>query len=143
MRYLCLLLAVLPSTGCSGFVAARGVELGDLETRKQVRGVFGTPTTSGDDGDTSYDEYFTRRKLAERWKGTGICMGFVMTLGLSEFYLFPRELICAARQRIEGNTVRFVYDADGNVIAVSGFYSAWKRLPGPGQGGTPKGDPPP
>ena len=120
--YLALVVAVVSSPGCSAIVASRGVELSDLTTKEQVHRTFGTPVTGGIEGQPgqAYEEFRTHRKISERWKGEYLLIPCVVTLGLSEFVYFPRELFCATRQLIVGQSIRFGYDIHGNVTTVDG-----------------------
>src|SRR4051812_8457773 len=115
--YPALVAAVVPSAGCSAFVASRGEDLNALATREQVRRAFGNPPTSNES--QPYDEFRTHRKISERWRGEYLLIPCVATCGLSEVVLLPRELFVAARQVVAGHSLRFDYDADGNVVAVA------------------------
>ena len=129
---LALVAAVASAAGCSAFVAARGVDVNALDTKEQAHHAFGTPATSGG-ADQPYDEFRTHRKLSERWRGEYLVIPCVVTLGLSEIVLLPVELYGAARQRVVGHTLRFGYDADGNVITASidgeTPHWLWRRQP--------------
>ncbi|QEG31845.1 hypothetical protein GobsT_66920 [Gemmata obscuriglobus] len=112
-----LIAATLLSTGCSIFIVGSGTDLNTFETREQVHNSFGRPTVSGD-GEQPFDEFRTHRKLTEQEKIIYRVMEFCITLGLSEVVTTPVELYSAAKQCIEGRTVRFSYGPDGQVIGV-------------------------
>lgn len=139
--YLGLLVTLVSSSGCSAFVASRGVELSDLTTKEQVHRTFGTPVASGVGGqpDQPYEEFRTHRKISEKWKGQYLLMPCIVTLGLSEVVYFPSQLFCTARQCIVGQTIRFDYDANGKVITVDGgvlLGSSGFSVPAPPRGTT-------
>ncbi|WP_171472957.1 hypothetical protein [Frigoriglobus tundricola] len=113
-----LLAAAMAASKCSAFVAGRGEDLNAFDTREQVRRAFGTPVASSGEGGAA-DEYRTHRKISEKWRGEYLVIGCVATLGLAEVVTLPMELFNAARQRIVGHHLRFSYDADGKVIAVT------------------------
>ncbi|MBX9627841.1 MAG: hypothetical protein K2X82_28845 [Gemmataceae bacterium] len=146
MRPIVLLLAagVVGSTGCSAFVASSGTELAKLKTRDEVRGKFGEPVGQGTEEGEFYEDYRTRRKIAEQWKGIYSCMGFAYTLGLSELYAFPHEVFVAARRSLAGQTVRVEYDGAGEVAGVrlidGGGPTGWRR---PTPAAAPSPGPPP
>lgn len=115
MRCLLLLaaMAVVPAFGCSAFVAASGRRLETYGTRAEVRRAFGTPAVQGEG--PAYDEFKTHAKMSEVWKGEGLCIACVVTLGLSEVVALPEQLYYATRDWVGGHRVRFEYDADGKV----------------------------
>lgn len=92
--------------------------MGALATQAEVQQDFGAPVASGRVGDHSYEEFRTRRKISEGWKSIYYCMGYVVTLGFGEVVWLPSELYRATRRSIVGQTLRFVYDEEGNVKSV-------------------------
>ena len=63
--------------GCAGYIAGSGLDLCKLTTQAQVHEKFGSPIASG----PSFEEFTTRRKIAEPWNGEGIAMlEFALTL---------------------------------------------------------------
>jgi hypothetical protein len=116
MRSSCALLvglALLP-VGCSALIAQSGKDVTSLKTREQVRREFGAPTESGTTADGhAYDDFRTRRKISDVDPAAGLC--FVMSFGLSEFVAFPEELYENEQRLLLGQTLRFEYDATGNV----------------------------
>jgi hypothetical protein len=110
---------LLVSTGCSWLVANSGQQLGELKTREQVHAAFGPPATAGHCDQRTYEEFHTRRKIAEPWKGMGLGMGWCLTFGLGEAYFFPHETVVAARRSIVGQRLVFYYDEAGKVQQAS------------------------
>jgi hypothetical protein len=127
-----VLTALLGSTGCSWLVINSGQQLNDLKTREQVQEVFGPPAESGVFQDQAYDEFHTRRKIAEPWKNLYLATGWVYTLGLGEIVWFPHQAFVAARRSILGQELRVTYDEAGNVqqVSLDGDSILWN--PGPG-----------
>lgn len=126
-----VLTALLGSTGCSWLVINSGQQLNDLKTREQVQEVFGPPATSDVLGDQVYDEFRTRRKIAEPWKNSYLVMGWCYTLGLGEIVWFPHQAFVAARRSILGQKLMVTYDEAGNVqqVSLDGESILWN--PGP------------
>jgi hypothetical protein len=119
MRAACIVLsaAALAPVGCSMLIAGSGQRLSELATRAEVHEAFGTPPASPEPG---VDEYRSRRKVEEWDRGPGQSgIYWVMGGWLFEPYLLSRELYFNARRVAVGQTVRFTYDADGNVKSIS------------------------
>lgn len=118
-------LAALGPTGCSGLVAGSGKNLEDIRTRDEAHAAFahqlsssyGDPDPAGACRHVS-DTFRTRRKIAERDKLMSIAMLDGPTLGLAEFYLFPRELFIAGRRSVLGQTIEVEYDPAGRVVGI-------------------------
>ena len=119
MRFALLLAATAAplSVGCTAIIARSGEDLSALKTREQVHDSFGTPVATGTSDGQTYEEYRSRRKIAEP-HGPGYAMSLALTLGLTELYWFPRELYLLGRHTILGRDICFTYDAAGNVTAV-------------------------
>jgi len=120
MRYLwfILVLSILSSAGCAALINGSGKDLREIATKDQIHQVFGTPKVAGMSDGESFEEFHTHRKLSERWKGEYFLFADIMTLGLGELIMFPRELYRAGREIIVGQTLRFTYDEAGNVTHV-------------------------
>jgi YD repeat-containing protein len=116
MRASCLVLLALTPAGCSMLIADSGQNLSQLATRAEVREAFGPPTATTE---PDADVYETRRKIAEPSRGVG-ALGFpwLVSCGAAELVLFPHELYVNARRVAAGQTLRFTYDADGNVESI-------------------------
>jgi hypothetical protein len=121
MRYalLLLLLPTLLATGCSIYLAQAGKELTPIRTRKDAHAEFGPPITQGVEDGLQFEEFRTRRKVAEKFRGSTHSMALGMTLFLYEFYLFPRELYFLAKCGLAGQTVRMIYNPDRTVRGFS------------------------
>lgn len=120
MRYASTLIAfsLLSSIGCSVLLINSGQNLEELKTRSEVSKAFGAPTTTGQIEGKDFEEFETRRKIAEPWKGIYLAMGYAATLGLGEFVWFPVQLFHTGRRTVLGQHIRFVYDSAGNVIEI-------------------------
>lgn len=132
MRYALLLLIApaLLATGCSIFIAKAGKELPHLRTREEARTNFGPPTAEGVDDGKPFEEFKSRGKIAEKFRAGTHSMALGMTMGLYEFYLFPRELYFLAKCGLIGQTVRVTYNPDGSVYRVDidgRWYGGWLR----------------
>ncbi|MDB5308065.1 MAG: hypothetical protein JWO38_2267 [Gemmataceae bacterium] len=134
--HLLLLAPILFATGCSWIVVNSGQNLGELKTRAQVHDTFGLPAATGRTKDQPFEEYFTRRKIAEPWKNIYIVMGDFSTFGLGEFIWFPHQLFLAGRRSVVGQQIRFIYDVVGNVrgIRLDGESVSWGVEPPAGIG---------
>ena len=136
MRIACFVLIAgsLASTSCSGLVAASGTALEGLTTREAVREAFGEPRASGECDGQRYEEFTTRRKLADVPAVMGLLMYGVATGGLSEFVFLPAELAVTGKRTIIGQRLLFTYDEEGRVTSVTRD-GAWRdyhrRLPTP------------
>lgn len=110
MRLFCMALAYCPLvlSGCSILVLECGHNLGETESREQVRLTFGEPNNQGNN-----DEYITHRKLGEYASSNRL--GIAMTMGLYELYALPESLIITATKMINGQHLTFVYDDAGDV----------------------------
>jgi hypothetical protein len=120
MRYVYMALipfSLLPA-GCSSFIAGSGFDPGALETKEQVHAKFGKPAETGANEGESFETFRSRVKLRDEVGSSGCFMAFGMTLGLSEFLLFPTELCLAGRNAFFGQEVRFTYDEAGQVKGV-------------------------
>lgn len=116
MRTACLVLIAFMPVGCSMLIADSGQNLSQLATRAEVREAFGAPTATTE---PDVEVYETRRKIAESARGVG-ALGFpwVVSCGAAELVLLPHELYVNARRITAGQTVRFTYDAGGNVESI-------------------------
>jgi hypothetical protein len=126
-----LICPLLPSLGCSAYIALSGKNLNELKTQSEVQATFGEPLATGQIDGKPFAEYTTRQKIAEPWKGMGLCMGWVMTLGFGELFFFPHELYVAGRRTLVGQKLQFVYDEAGNVtsIQLDGDHLPWSPQP--------------
>ena len=120
----------LLSSGCSVFIAQSGTDLKSLVTRDQVHATIGKPAASGFEDGVSFDQYRTRRKFPNDFDAAGDGMGFAMTVGLSEFIAFPRELYLLSKRTIFGQDLRFEYDESGDVTRAS-LDGSWPYIPQP------------
>lgn len=111
--------STFPTTGCSALVAVSGTDPASLTTREQVHAKFGTPTATGLEDGNPFEEYWTRRKIAENRKFLDLWSGAGFTLGFGELIQFPQELCIAGTRSLLGQTLRFVYDDAGNVTAIT------------------------
>lgn len=121
MRYALLLLVAptLLTTGCSIYIAQAGKDVSHLRTRQDAHEEFGAPTAEGVEDGRPFEEFQTRRKVAEKFRGGTHSMALGMTLFLYEFYLFPRELCFLVKCGLAGQTVRMTYNPDGSVRSYS------------------------
>jgi hypothetical protein len=120
MKHVVLLLGLLlvtPSVSQAGLRLGVCPDLSALTTRDQVRERFGPRVTSGVADGRPYDEVRYRGKACCEIEGPGRVMLLVITCGLSELVLLPRDAFRAGNDVIVGHTVRFEYDAWDRVIA--------------------------
>ncbi len=110
--------AVLATTGCSLLVVNSGKNLGDLKTREQAHEVFGPPIAAGESDGQPYEEFASRRKVAEPWQNEYLLIGYMATAGLGELIWFPKVLYREGRRVIVGQQIRVTYDASGAVAGV-------------------------
>lgn len=117
VSYLLLTATTFSAIGCSAKIAVSGLRLDHLTTRDEVHAAFGQPQATGHIVGHPIEDYTTHRKIAEPWKGEGLCMICAVTLGLSELLAFPGESYDAIHRSIVGQHLRFEYDYAGNVIS--------------------------
>jgi len=117
MRYanFCLIASALLSNGCSVLIARSGVDLHTLTTREKVHEKFGKPSASGTAEGKPFEEFRTRRKIAEPFRGDLLGMSFAWTWGLAEVITFPYELYLLGNRSLLGQDIRFTYDSSGIV----------------------------
>jgi hypothetical protein len=117
VRLVLALTAVLPA-GCAALVAKTGTDTTRFATREQVRAEFGPPDETGEEKDEPFDQFRTRRKIADSHHSASLGMSWAMTFGLADLVEFPRELILVGGRLWDGQDLRFEYDASGRVVRV-------------------------
>jgi hypothetical protein len=117
----------LLSNGCAALIARSGEHLGTLTTREKVHEKFGEPLARGTVEEQPregypfptlglpFEEFRTRRKIAEPSRSASLGMSAVMTFGLGELIMFPYELYLLGNRTLLGQDIRFVYDSAGTV----------------------------
>ena len=100
---------------CSMLIAQSGYDLTRLWTRDDVHKEFGEPVATGTVKGFVYEDYRSRRKIAERRRAHDLRDEALITLGIAELIAFPRELFLLCRRAIFGEHIRFVYDGFGHV----------------------------
>jgi hypothetical protein len=129
MRNICMLLAAssFMSCGCAAVFTSIGHNPSDITTRDEAHAKYGAPVAIGEVEGQSFEEFITRRKFVECDKFESLVFADILTLGLSEFILFPRELFIASRLSIVGQRLRFTYDDAGRAteILVDGCHKHW------------------
>jgi hypothetical protein len=119
MRPLPLLLvpSLLFTSGCAGLIAQSGTDLASLNTREEFHAALGQPVTSGVADGVFFEEYHTRRKIAEPWAccgyGEGYAMMLVATFGAIDLLCVPCELYQIGRNTVLGQTIRVTYGPTG------------------------------
>ena len=115
--------ASLGLSGCTGMLASRGLDLDKMQSDAVVQSRLGKPISSGTTEGKQYEDFHTHQKIAYK-PGAGYAMGFCMTLGLCDLFLFPIEVVKASSEMIKGHDVRVIYESDGKVstILVDGKY---------------------
>ncbi len=117
-RYCIFLLVAcaLLSSGCSMLIAGSGKDLATVTTREQVHAQFGEPVAKGfDEEGDFYEDFRTRRKIAEKFRGGYMGAAVVKSCGTLEFLLLPHELYLLGSRTFSGQTIRFSYDETGKV----------------------------
>src|SRR5436190_15464906 len=139
MRYalLLLLLPVFASMGCSVMVAEAGTRSSEYETQEKAHKLFGKPIAAGTDDGQSFEEFYTRRFFPAGSQTMTEAIWFLHTLGLSEFYFLPVELVRVARETALGQTIRLTYNADGSVRMVDAALGTPKRQQAGNEGTNP------
>jgi hypothetical protein len=116
-RLLAVLTAALP-TGCTALVASIGTDTSRFDTREQVRAEFGVPDLVGETNGQPYDQFHSRRMIADQLHASHEVMASGMTLGLYEFVGLPNELVLVGGRLWAGQELRFEYDESGRVVRV-------------------------
>lgn len=65
IAYLLLIAPILLSGGCAGMIAGCGRDLTPLKTKEEVHAQLGAPSASGVADGNFFEEFRTRRKIAE------------------------------------------------------------------------------
>jgi len=119
-----LLAAVSLSAGCAGLIATKyGEDLSVLKSKEEVRAHLGEPETSGVADGHPFEEYRTRRLIANPWDldfiSPGYAMGLIATLGTIDLILVPQQVFLVTKRTILGQTIRVTYDPAGSVTGLS------------------------
>jgi hypothetical protein len=121
MRPLYLLLAasVALSGGCAPLIVGCGEDLASLKTKEEVHARLGEPAVRGVTDGLPFEEYHTRRKIAEEQRyGEMYGPFWLMTCGALDLPFVPYELCRAGWRTLAGQTVCVTYDAAGTVIGL-------------------------
>jgi hypothetical protein len=123
MRSAAILLSVcaLFSGGCSCLIAESGKDLGPtgpLTTKDRVHEEFGKPTLIGNSDGQEFEEYRTTAKIAEPIRAANLSMTDTSTYGFYEVFAFPEEMYLWTTRALFGQSIRFLYGADGKVTGV-------------------------
>ncbi len=115
-----LLVATTPLlSGCASIIARTGTDLYCLKSKEEVQAKLGKPVATGMEDGEFFEEYRTRRKIAEQWparcSGIGYAMLVTMTCGTSELISVPNELFILGRRTLLGQPIRVTYGEDGSV----------------------------
>ncbi|HEV8062776.1 MAG TPA: hypothetical protein VGP68_23045 [Gemmataceae bacterium] len=116
--YLLLSACALLSGGCSCMIAQSGKDLEPIVRRDQVHREFGEPQATGVTDGQTFDDYKTNLKISEPQRAADLSMSDAMTFGFEEFIAFPQELYLLCSRKMFGQTIRFTYNAEGNVTGV-------------------------
>jgi hypothetical protein len=109
--------AILTS-GCSSLIARSGKDLSKLTTREEVHREFGEPDKIGAVGGYACEDYCSRRKISEPVRSNSLGLGFAMTFGTAELVAFPMEICFFSRRTVLGQSLRFAYEDNGQVMRV-------------------------
>jgi hypothetical protein len=104
--------------GCSALIAYSGEDVGKLANKTQVHESFGTPTNLGNEGGREFEEYRTRRKISEPQVASVTFILDAETLGLFELWMFPATILNSTWSTVVGQTLRFEYAENGDVVEV-------------------------
>jgi hypothetical protein len=109
-------------SGCAHMIAESGLDLAALPNKEAVHEQVGQPIATGTENGHYFEEYRTRRKLAEptpaRCWGEGYVILTTMTAGLSECIAVPNELFILGRRTVFGQPIRVTYAENGSVGSV-------------------------
>jgi hypothetical protein len=118
LRFLAMVL-VLSSTGCSLLIAESGQNIDRLQNREEVVAALGKPTQVGEQDGKAFEEFETRRKIAERSiYSAHISISIAHSMGLAEIVLCPYQLWMVSKRTLFGQQIRFIYNDQGEVIEV-------------------------
>jgi hypothetical protein len=119
LRYLILIAGTaMLISGCSLFIARSGKDLSKLTTKEEVHREFGEPVETGAVEGHPCEDYCTRRKISEPVRSNSLGLGIAMTFGTAEVVAFPMELCFLCRRTVLGQSLRFAYDDNGQVMRV-------------------------
>jgi hypothetical protein len=114
-----LALPALASTGCSALITSAGHDLSQIETWEDAHKLLGEPTVTGIDAPGSFEEFHSRRKYSEVIRANSMAWGAFLTLGLSEVYHLPVEMVRIGRRATIGQTICVIYDDNGVAVRVT------------------------
>ena len=101
-------------------IGRAGKDLGSIETKQQMHAFLGEPVAKGVDESGPYEEFRTRKVIAESplSYGEGYAMLLFMTCGAVDLVAVPEQLYLLGKRSLLGQTVRVTYDQQGAVIDV-------------------------
>jgi hypothetical protein len=132
------------SCGCACMIAGAGKDLGRVGSKEEMHALLGEPVARGVAGGEQYEEFRTRRVIANsQWDCEGYCILCATTCCAPDLVCVPYQLGLLAKRTVLGQTIRVTYDPDGGVgwVERDGESVTWpfRRRPRPEsqQGGEP------
>jgi YD repeat-containing protein len=114
-RYLAVCLPLV--SGCAALIAQSGQDLSQIASKEEMRAALGQPVAKGVVDGCPYEDFRTRKVIANRLfgDGDGYVIWWVTTLGTIDLIGVPSELCGLAGRTLFGQTIRVTYDKNGNV----------------------------
>jgi hypothetical protein len=104
-------------SGCTGLIAGAGKDLGKVSSREEMHAVLGKPVASGVAEGKQYEEFRTRKVIAQDQTGTGeaYVIYWASTFGTIELIGVPYQLWLLGKRTLLGQTIRVTYEQDGAI----------------------------
>lgn len=114
-----LLIATIPLlSGCAALIAQSGTDLTQLQTREEIHTKLGKPSCEGIQDGKFFEEYRTRRKIAEDEFSLPVpSYGYSLmgTCGAIDLVLVPYEILLVSGRTLLGQKIRVTYGKKGKV----------------------------
>ncbi|MFL5328791.1 MAG: hypothetical protein ACJ8C4_07730 [Gemmataceae bacterium] len=109
------------SVGCSTYPRNSGHDLCEIRDRTEVQAKFGTADAVTQIDGHCHEEYLTRQKIADPHGREPIGLWYLkaVTLGVLDIPDLAKDSYVVARRTWCGQTIEFVYNADGKVTAIT------------------------
>jgi hypothetical protein len=101
-------------------IARAGKDLGEVKSKEEMHAVLGEPAARGVADGKQYEEFRTRKMIAEdqSFGGEGYAMLLIMTCGACDLVFVPYECCLLGKRTLLGQTIRVTYERDGGIADV-------------------------
>jgi YD repeat-containing protein len=121
------------SCGCAFMIAGAGKDLGRVESKRDMHAALGEPVAKGVADGREYEEFRTRKVIAEdlTFQVEGYGMAWACTLGTIDLVCVPYQCYLLGKRTLLGQTIRVTYDQEGRIVEVErdgeSMLGLWER----------------